>query len=116
VSGALETNNPDALRGAALRGQGLMLAPTPMMVPELQSGALVPVLSEFLPREFPIEAIYPNREHLPAKVRTFIDLLVKYFHEIGDPCTQARKIPGNSDKPVIAASEQRTAPQQRAAG
>jgi DNA-binding transcriptional LysR family regulator len=116
VSGALETNSPDALRGAALRGQGLMLAPTPMMVHELRSGALLPVLSEFLPHEYAIEALYPNREHLPAKVRTFIDLLVKYFHQIGDPCAQARTTPGNSGKPTTATSEQRAAPKQVAHG
>jgi len=116
VSGALETNNPDALRGAALRGQGLLLAPTPMMVHELRSGALVPVLSEFLPREYPIEALYPNREHLPAKVRTFIDLLVKYFHQIGDPCTQVGKTPAGSGKHAITTLEQGTAPKQLATG
>jgi hypothetical protein len=93
-----------------------MLAPTPMMVHELRSGALVPVLSEFLPHEYAIEALYPNREYLPAKVRTFIDLLVKYFHQIGDPCTQARKMPGNSGKPAIATPEQRAAPKQLAPG
>jgi DNA-binding transcriptional LysR family regulator len=116
VSGALETNSPDALRGAALSGQGLLLAPTPMMVRELKSGALVPVLTEFLPREFSIDALYPNREHLPAKVRTFIDLLVKYFHQIGDPCTLAGKIPADSGKPEVAAPEQRTAPKRLATG
>jgi hypothetical protein len=82
----------------------------------LRSGTLVTVLSEFLPHEYAIEAIYPNRQHLPAKVRTFIDLLVKYFHQIGDPCTQARKISSNSGKPVIAAPGERTAPKQVAPG
>jgi len=99
-----------------LRGQGFIWAPTPMMVDELRSGALVPVLSDFLPHEYPIEAYYPNREHLPAKVRTFIDLLIKYFHEIGDPCAQAGKNPAGSVKPAIATSEERTAPKQRATG
>lgn len=116
VSGTLETNNPDTLKGAALRGQGFIWAPTPMMVDELRSGALVPVLSDFLPHEYPIEAYYPNREHLPAKVRTFIDLLIKYFHEMGDPCAQAGKSPAGSIKPAITASKERTAPKQRAAG
>jgi DNA-binding transcriptional LysR family regulator len=116
VSGALETNNPDALKGAALSGQGLMMTPTPIIVPELRSGALVPVLREFLPHELAIEALYPNRQHLPAKVRTFIDLLVKYFHQLGDPCQQANKIPGSSGKPAIATSERRTAPKQLANG
>jgi DNA-binding transcriptional LysR family regulator len=97
VAGALESNSPDALRFAALRGQGLMLAPTPMMVQELRSGALVPVLSEFLPKQFPIEALYANREHLPAKVRTFIDVVAKNLHEMNwDKCTSVDKVIGNT--------------------
>jgi DNA-binding transcriptional LysR family regulator len=116
VSGTLETNNPDTLKGAALRGQGLIWAPTPMIVQELRSGALVPVLSDFLPHEYSIEAYYPNREHLPAKVRTFIDLLIKYFHRMGDPCKQAGDGAGNSGKAVIATREERAAPDRRAAG
>jgi DNA-binding transcriptional LysR family regulator len=82
VSGSLETNSPDALRAAAVRGQGFLLAPAPMMVEEFRSGALVPVLTEFLPKQFSIDALYPHREHLPAKVRTFIDLVAKNFRQI----------------------------------
>jgi hypothetical protein len=100
------------VKGAALSGQGFMLTPTPIIIPELRSGALVPVLREFLPREFAIEALYPNRQHLPVKVRTFIDLLVKYFHQLGDPCQRARKISDNSGEPVVAVTEQRVAPKQ----
>jgi hypothetical protein len=40
-------------------------------------GTLVPVLTEFLPEQYSIEALYPHREHLPAKVRSFIDLVAK---------------------------------------
>ena len=64
-----------------------------MMVEELRSGALVPVLSEFLPHQFAIEALYPNREHLPAKVRTFIDLIAKNLHQMDwDCCVHADKV------------------------
>jgi hypothetical protein len=53
---------------------------------------------------------------LPAKVRTFIDLLIKYFHRMGDPCKQAGDGPANSGKAVIATPEERAAPERRAAG
>ncbi len=82
VSGGLQTNSPDALRGAAVRGQGLIFAPVPFVVADLKSGALVSVLDEFLPRQFSVDALYPHREHLPAKVRAFIDLLVKNFRQM----------------------------------
>jgi DNA-binding transcriptional LysR family regulator len=105
VSGALETNSPDALKLAALRGQGLLFAPTPMMVGELRSGALVPVLSEFLPHQFAIEALYPNREHLPAKVRTFIDLIAKNLHQMDwDCCVHADKVTVKATKSAALAN------------
>jgi DNA-binding transcriptional LysR family regulator len=78
-SGNLETNSPIAFRAAALHGQGFIITPAPVVIDDLKSGALVAVLSDFLPKQFSIDALYPHREHLPAKVRTFIDVLAKYF-------------------------------------
>src|SRR5262249_50852491 len=66
---------------AAVHGQGLALAPSFLLIDEIKSGRLVPVLTEFLQAEHAINAIYPHRHHLSAKVRSFIDLLVKHFHE-----------------------------------
>jgi hypothetical protein len=31
--------------------------------------------------EWSIDAIYPHRQHLFAKVRSFIDLVAKHFHD-----------------------------------
>jgi DNA-binding transcriptional LysR family regulator len=78
-SGNLETNSPIAFRAAALHGQGFIITPAPIVIDDLKSGALVAILSDFLPKQFSIDALYPHREHLPAKVRTFIDLLAKNF-------------------------------------
>jgi DNA-binding transcriptional LysR family regulator len=46
----------------------------------IKSGHLVPILCDFLRAEYSINAIYPHRHHLSAKVRTFIDMLAKHFH------------------------------------
>jgi hypothetical protein len=35
-----------------------------------------------LPKQFSIDALYPHREHLPAKVRKFIDMVAKNFNHI----------------------------------
>jgi DNA-binding transcriptional LysR family regulator len=92
VSGTLETNSPDALRAAALGGHGLLVAPAHIILENLKSGALVPLLSDFLPKQFSVDALYPHREHLPAKVRTFIDVVAKNFREIDwDPCSEDSK-------------------------
>ena len=81
VSGSLESNSSDALRAAAVLDQGLLYMPSPIVAEELKSGALVSVLTEFLPEEFSIDALYPHREHLPAKVRSFIDLVARNLRE-----------------------------------
>jgi DNA-binding transcriptional LysR family regulator len=47
----------------------------------LASGALVPLLPGYRTPEFEINAFYPHRRHLSAKVRAFLDLLVDRFTE-----------------------------------
>jgi DNA-binding transcriptional LysR family regulator len=87
VHGSFETNSIHGLRAAVTLGQGLVLAPGFLIAEELKSGALVPLLSEFLSTEYSIDALYPNREHLPTKVRTFIEIVAKNFRQISwDPC------------------------------
>jgi DNA-binding transcriptional LysR family regulator len=79
ISGNLTVNNVDSLRLAALLGQGLISLPHFMVCDEVKSGRLVPVLTEFPTPEMPLNAIYPHRQFVPAKVRSFIDLALKEF-------------------------------------
>jgi DNA-binding transcriptional LysR family regulator len=58
MSGNLETNSAIAFRAAAHLGQGIIMAPGPLVFDDLRSGALVPILSEFLPKRFSIDAFY----------------------------------------------------------
>jgi DNA-binding transcriptional LysR family regulator len=95
VSGNLYANSDNALRLAAVHGQGLALAPSFLLIDEIKSGRLVPVLAEFLGTEHAINAIYPHRHHLSAKVRSFIDLLAKRFDDDpawADPCRSHRQV------------------------
>lgn len=75
VSGNLRTNSGEGLRLAAMHGQGLFLAPYPLVVDQLKSGELVPVLSNFSSFEFLINGYYPHRHYLSAKVRRFLDFV-----------------------------------------
>jgi DNA-binding transcriptional LysR family regulator len=81
ISGNLQANSSDALRFGALHGQGLMYAPRFLVADDLKSGRLVPILTKFRTGELTIDAIYPHRRHLPAKVSSFMDLLFKHFRE-----------------------------------
>ena len=114
VEGNLQANSDNALRLAAVHGQGLALAPSFLLIDEIKSARLVPVLTEFLQTEHAINAIYPHRHHLSAKVRSFIDLLVKHFHKDpgwADPCRSrlAANPAGNTavvaDAPPVGALE-----------
>jgi DNA-binding transcriptional LysR family regulator len=81
VSGNLRSNSARALVLATAHGQGLLLTSIFVVADRIKSGQLVPVLTDFLQAEHAINAIYPHRHHLSAKVRSFIDLLVKHFQQ-----------------------------------
>jgi LysR substrate binding domain len=81
VSGNVISNSAVALRLAALHGQGLHRTPSFLVEDDLRSGQLVTVLNEFLGTEQAIDVFYPSRKYLPAKVRSFVDLLVEYFRD-----------------------------------
>jgi DNA-binding transcriptional LysR family regulator len=80
VAGNMETNSLDALKLAAALGQGLILMPDFVVIDEIKSGKLIPVLTEFTGPERLIHTVYPHRQHLSTNVRTFIDLLAKHCH------------------------------------
>jgi DNA-binding transcriptional LysR family regulator len=81
VTGNLVTNSGDTLRLAALHGAGIFLAAGFLVHDDLEAGRLVRLLPEYRPVEFAMNAVYPHRHHLSAKVRTFIDMLVKHSAE-----------------------------------
>jgi DNA-binding transcriptional LysR family regulator len=81
VSGNLITNSGDTLRLAALHGAGIFLAAGFLVHDDLEAGRLVRLLPEYRPVEFAMNAVYAHRHHLSAKVRTFIDMLVRHSAE-----------------------------------
>ncbi len=81
VQGNLLSSSAETLRRVALNGQGLFLAPSFFAAEDLEAGRLVPLLDGYTPVEFAINAIYPHRHYLSAKVRSFIDLAAERFLE-----------------------------------
>jgi DNA-binding transcriptional LysR family regulator len=78
ISGNLVTNSGETLRTAALQGVGISLAAGFLVGDDLQSSRLVRLLPDYQPVELAVNAVYPHRHHLSAKVRSFIDLLVQH--------------------------------------
>jgi DNA-binding transcriptional LysR family regulator len=81
VSGPIEANSPLTTRAAALADLGFAPLPDFIAAPALESGALVSVLDDWVPRGGGIFAVYPHRRYLPAKIRVFVDFLVQWFRQ-----------------------------------
>jgi DNA-binding transcriptional LysR family regulator len=81
ISGNLISNSGETLRRAALDGVGITLAPGFLIHDDLEEGRLVRLLPEYRPVELSMNAVYPHRHHLSAKVRTFIDMLAHHSAE-----------------------------------
>lgn len=79
VSGRLRINDDDALSHAVLGGLGVALLPTFLVNEELRSGKLIAALSEYLPVQRYVYAMYLPTKHLPMKIRAFVDFLYQRF-------------------------------------
>jgi DNA-binding transcriptional LysR family regulator len=79
ATGNLRINDDDALAEAVLGGLGVALLPTFIIGKDLQSGRLQSALSEYIPVERHIYAVYLENRQLSAKVRAFIDFLLERF-------------------------------------
>ena len=79
VQGALEANDGQVIRAAAIKHLGILLQPMYIIHDDVVAGRLVPVLQEWELQRLTINIAYPTRRHLPAKVRFFVDFLVEQF-------------------------------------
>lgn len=79
VNGTLHVDDDEALSQAVLGGLGVGLLPTFIIGRALQDGNLQAVLSEYIPVERHVYALYLPTRHLPSKVRVFIDFMVAHI-------------------------------------
>lgn len=79
IKGGLVANNGDLLREAAVAGMGIIQQPSFIVGDAVRQKKLVPLLPGYESGRLPIFALYPSRQHLSAKVRTFVDFLVARF-------------------------------------
>lgn len=78
VDGPLAADFGEALRSAALLGEGISMHPTYMVADDIASGRLRVVLPGIEPVGLNIHAIYPQR-NVPARVRVFLDFLADWL-------------------------------------
>ena len=69
-------NDPDAICEAAAMGMGIIQMRDDYARPLVERGELTPILKDFTAPANALYLCYPYKEHLPLRVRTFIDFVV----------------------------------------
>ncbi len=82
----MTANNGDFLNSMAKQGYGVTASPNFICQSDINSRQLVRILPQFQLPSRHAYAVYPAAQHLPHKVRVFIDFLAEYFanHEASD--------------------------------
>ncbi len=66
-------NDVDTGCDAAVLGLGIAQPPEYYVASHLASGRLVPILAQFAPAPWTLYLCYAGRQHLPARVRAFVE-------------------------------------------
>jgi DNA-binding transcriptional LysR family regulator len=76
LSGPLTVNDAGTLYSVCLAGFGMAQVFELGVEPLLSSGRLVEVFADWPDERFPLYALHPSRQHVPAKTRAFLDFIV----------------------------------------
>tara|TARA_Y100001956_G_scaffold82437_1_gene103329 strand:- start:1514 stop:2320 length:807 start_codon:yes stop_codon:yes gene_type:complete len=79
VQETFTSDNPEMIVDMAKRGCGIAAMPRWMVEEEFNQGNLVEILSHLEKPSLTMYAVYKNDEHLPFRIRAFIDFLADYF-------------------------------------
>ncbi|HEX2530188.1 MAG TPA: LysR family transcriptional regulator [Burkholderiaceae bacterium] len=79
VSGNMVCNDGQVLHDWALAGKGLAWRSMWEVGTEIESGKLVTVLDEFAAPGNDIYAVFPQRRHLPLRIRALVDFLRRAY-------------------------------------
>ncbi|MCS6229474.1 LysR family transcriptional regulator [Shewanella baltica] len=79
VNGNFSANDSMVVLNATLAGEGIAMQPRWAAKPYLDSGQLVPLLTEFMPQSLGVYGVYQSRKHMQPALRVMMDMLVAYF-------------------------------------
>lgn len=77
IHGVLSSNDGAIVQGWAIDGQGIVIRSEWDVAKYLESGQLQRILPDFTLPSADLYAYYPSKQHLPTRVRTFINFLVE---------------------------------------
>lgn len=81
IQGSVMSNSVDTLRFLAQAGRALWFAPIFSVAEDIETGRLIRLMPDYRGVELTVNALYPDRNHMPTKVRLFLELLSKRFAE-----------------------------------
>ena len=82
TSSPFMVNTADAMKTAIRSGMGVGVLPIYSAIDGLRDGSLVRVLPEYRLQELNLYAIYPSRQYLDAKIKTWVEYLKSSLPEI----------------------------------
>ncbi len=85
VSGSFDADDGDVLTEWALQGTGIVMKPYWEVAAHLRSGALEPVLADYPPLPVNLVMLYPHRQLVSAKVKSFVDFMMQAKDVIEQP-------------------------------
>jgi LysR family transcriptional regulator, transcriptional activator for dmlA len=91
IGGNFLANDIVTVVAAAEHGQGLVLAPLPMVLPLFRAGSLVPLLEDWISQPAHLYMHYPNRR-LPARVHSFVTFMLGHFRRNPDLTSDPRAL------------------------
>ena len=78
----MSCNNGDILVEAAIGGEGYVLQPTFLVGEAVKQGKLKIILPLFEPEIMSLYVVYPHRNLMATKLRTFIEFISNYFDDL----------------------------------
>ncbi|WP_144149153.1 LysR family transcriptional regulator [Paraburkholderia sp. BCC1884] len=75
LAGHFVVNNMQALRVALLEGAGVGAVPTYSVIDDIRAGRLVQLFPDYPLQNTNVFVVYPSRQYVDAKLKTFVDFL-----------------------------------------
>ncbi len=81
ITPVLTSTTNDAVIAAAVDGLGITRVLSYQAAPQVAAGQLQPVLQDYELPPIPVSLVHPQGRNIPAKVRTFMDLVIQVLRE-----------------------------------
>lgn len=81
INSPFTSNDGEVIRQLMLDGHGIALKSIWDVAEDIESGRLCQILPQYQSQAAPLHAIYPHRQHVPPRVKVFIDFLIKNIRE-----------------------------------